>query len=248
MISAVVLTKDEKNNILPCLKTLEWCDEIIIVDDYSTDKTTELAEKFGAKVYRRRLDGDFSAQRNFGLKKANNEWIFFVDADERVPPRLAQEIKKMLENSRFDAYTLTRQDIFMGRVMRGGEWGSIRLLRLGRRGVCKWVRKVHEQWITKAPPGHLSSPLLHSPALSLGAFLTKLNSYAILHADSNRSEGKEANFGKVLCWPGLKFFFNFVLKRGYRDGVHGFVFAVLMSFHSFLAWSKLWLDTNRKER
>ena len=98
MISVVVLTKNEEKNIEECLKTLQWCDEIVVVDDFSTDKTVSLAKRLGAKIFERNLEDDFSQQRNFGLGKATGEWVLFIDADERVSQNLASEIREQVAN------------------------------------------------------------------------------------------------------------------------------------------------------
>lgn len=238
MISAVVLTKNEENKITTCLERLLWCSEIIVIDDNSSDKTVFKARRMGAKVYRRSLDNDFSAQRNFGLKKARNEWVVFVDADEIVTEELSKEIMTVLQNPQAEGYFIKRQDIFMGKKMHGGEWGRNWLLRLGKGG--EWSRKVHEQWKIPGKVGRLSSTLLHSPDQSLEGFVARLNHYSSLHAESNSEEGKSADLIKITCYPLIKFFDNFFVKGGWRDGVYGFVYAILMSFHSFLAWSKLW--------
>lgn len=244
MLSAVVLTKDEQDNISNCLRTLSFCDEIIVIDDISSDKTASLAKKYGAKVLKRRLDRDFAAQRNFALKQVRGNWVLYIDADERVSAELAREIKKSVESGKYNAYYLKREDVFMGKRMKGGEWGGQFIIRLAKKGAGKWVRAVHERWVVSEPVGKLSSPLLHSPHPSLRGFLEDINIYSTVHASQNELEGKETNLLKIISMPALKFIYNFAVKGGYEDGTAGFVYSMFMSMHSYLAWSKQWEKQN----
>lgn len=234
-ISAVVLAKNEEENIEKCLQSVGWCDELILVDDYSKDKTVEIAKEIGAKVFKRKLENDFSAQRNFGLSKASGEWILFVDADEIVSEDLASEIKRAIKTSDVNGYLIKRVGVVE-------EW----ILRLGRKSSGKWSREVHEVWNIKGKVGKLASPLLHSPASSFKEFVAKINKYSSLHAKENQKEGKKSNLLKIIFMPFLKFISVFFLKRGYKSGLYGFIFSIFMCFHSFLSWSKLWILQNQK--
>jgi len=250
MISAVVLTKNEVKNIEPCIKSLWWCDEIIIVDDYSTDKTIEKIqnakcksqnENAKLKIIKRHLNGNFAAQRNFGLKKAKGEWVLFVDADERVTPALAAEIKKKIFKTRFTGFYLKRQDFWAGKWLQHGETGSIKLLRLGKKSAGKWERPIHEVWKIKGKIGTLKNPLLHYPHPTLAEFIRDINLYTDLNAKFFYQQGVKAPFWQILAYPLGKFFINYFWKRGFLDGLPGFVFALLMSLHSFLTRTKLWI-------
>jgi glycosyltransferase involved in cell wall biosynthesis len=243
-ISAVILTKNEEENIKECIKNLAWCDEIIIVDDYSTDKTIELTKKGIAKIYRRKLNGDFASQRNFGLRKAQGNWVLFIDADERVSPALAEEIRRSINKNREDevvGFYLKRKDVLWGKMLHFGEQGDVRLLRLAKKNSGWWRRRVHEVWEIQGKTAKLKNPLLHYPHQSLAEFIQDVDFYSTLHAQANKDEGKSSNFLKVLLYPLLKFIQNWLFKFGFLDGTAGFVAASMMSFHSFLAWSKLYL-------
>lgn len=246
MISAVVLTKNEENNIKKCLKSLQWCDEMVVIDDFSTDNTIKTAKSMGAVVFKRELGGDFSAQRNFGLERTKGDWVIFVDADEIVTPSLASEIKMAIKGTEHSGFLINRVDTFFGVKMKGGEWGSKLLVRLVKKGKGKWERSVHETLNVSGKIGVLSSPLLHSPSETISSRVDKINLYSTIHAVSNLNEGKNENLLKIVFWPIFKFFDNFVLKRGYKDATYGFAIGVLMSFHSFLAWSKQWELKNKK--
>lgn len=240
LISVVILTKNEEENLERCLESVKWVDEIVIVDDYSKDKTVEIAQKFGTKVYFRSLDGNFSNQRNYGLDKATGEWILFVDADEEVTETLKNEISKKIKNHKFEAFRLKRSDFFCGKWLKYGETGAVKLIRLAKKGIGKWEGLVDEKWNVKGRIGTLNSPLLHYSHPNLSQFLVSINERSTLNAKGFYNKRKRLN---IIEWlkPFFKFILNYFLRLGWLDGTHGFVFSVLMSFHSFLVRGKLYL-------
>lgn len=240
MITAVVLAKNEEENIEKCLNTLRWCDEVIVIDDESSDKTAKIAQNQGAKVYKRALNGDFAAQRNFGLEKARGEWVLFVDADEQVTPQLRAEIQKGIKG-KFVGFYLKRKDFVFGRFLKYGETGKIKLLRLGKRGMGNWQGKVHETWEIQGPVGELENPLEHFPHPTISEFLKDINFYSTLRARQLYEENVKTNLFQIIFFPVGKFAQNFFLKLGFLDKTPGFMVAILMSFHSFLVRSKLYL-------
>lgn len=242
MLSAIVLTKNEEKNIKDCLQSLSFCDEIIVVDDYSQDKTVEEVRKVYKvckviKVLERHLNNDFSSQRNFGLEKAKGDWVLFVDADERVIPELADEIKR----STVEGYYIKRQDYFLGKWLKHGETGNIKLLRLAKRRAGKWEGKVHEKWKIKGQTEILNQPLLHYPHQTVGEFLKKINYYSSLRAQELYNQGKKIKFWQISFYPKAKFLQNYFLRDGLLDGMPGLIMALIMSFHSFLVRGKLYL-------
>lgn len=241
MISTVILTKNEQENIQECIKTLGWCDEVLVIDDNSSDGTPKLAKQLGAKVFPHSLDNDFSKQRNYGLEQARGEWVLFVDADERVSPTLRSQITKAIhDSSNFNGYFLKREDKIWGRILKHGETSKVRLLRLGRKGKGKWEKPVHETWNINGA-GLLEAPLLHLPHPSVSEFLTEINFYSTLRAQELYDEGRPSNLFDILSYPLAKFFKNYFLLLGFLDGMPGFVMALFMSLHSFLVRSKLYL-------
>ncbi len=242
-LTAVVLAKNEEKNIERCLKSLYFAGEILVIDDFSTDKTVEIARRFGAKVYNRLLNGDFASQRNFAMLRAKYDWVFFVDADEVVPEKTKLEIISKVGNPLAGevGYFVKRDNYFLGKRLDYGEASSISLLRLGNRKYGKWKRKVHEYWDIRGKVGMLNNKIDHYFCDNLFDFIERINWYSELHAKANQEEGKKSSLFKILFYPPFKFLDAFVLKKGFLDGVYGFVFAFLMSFHSFLSWSKLWL-------
>ena len=243
-LSAVILARNEEKNISKVVNNLSFCDEVLIIDDCSIDGTSKVAKKLGAKIYIKKLNNNFSSQRNFGLKKAKNDWVLFVDADERATNGLKSEIKEVLKNPIFEGYKIRRRDYFHGEL-KGSEFGANYLLRLGKKGSGKWKRNVHEYWDIQNF-GFLKSELAHNPHRSLEEFVRKINFYSKLHAESLSREGKYLNVARIIINPVGKFIYNFIFKLGFLDGTKGFVLIMLMSFHSFLAWSNLWLSKNKK--
>ncbi len=242
MTSAVVLTRNEEKNIERCLKSLSFCDEIILVDDNSIDQTPKLAKKFGAKVYLRDMGKDYSSQSNFGMEKATNKWVLFVDADEVVTDKLRSEILEITSQERGVAgYYIKREDTIWGRKIKYGEAGNVRLLRLVKKGSGKWTRRVHPNFEIRGKTSSLNNILYHYPHRSVSQFIESVNRWSTWHAMANKEEGKTSSLFKIIFMPVGHFVKNFIFRLGFLDGIYGFVFAIIMSFHSFLAWGKLLL-------
>lgn len=240
-LSAVILTKNNKDIIGSLIDNLSFCDEVVVVDDFSDDGTDIVAKQHGAKVFKRELNENFAKQRNFGLDHCLGEWVIFVDSDENVSDELKKEILRVINNNTISAYQIRRNNQFLGKVLKHGEAGAVELTRLAKKNSGRWERNVHEYWNVKGKTGRLKGYLNHNPYKSLDEFVEKINNYSSMHAKANYKEGKKSSLLKIAFYPGLKFLSNYILKIGFLDGVYGFVFALLMSLHSFLAWSKLWI-------
>ncbi len=243
MISAVILTKNEEENIVDCLDTLFWCDEIVVVDDYSEDRTIEIIKnsKSKIKVFKRALDGDFSAQRNFGLKKAEGEWILFVDADERVSEALISELSTFnFQLSTFNGFYVKRRDFMWRKELKHGETGSIKLLRFAKKDGGEWGGRVHEEWRVKGEIGELKNPLFHYPHQTISEFLREINFYTDIRSMELFEKKIKPNFLSIIAYAKGKFIQDYFIKLGFLDGLPGFIFALMMSFHSFLVRGKVW--------
>ena len=250
MISAVILTKNEEQNITKCLDSVKWCDEIIVVDDNSEDQTIEIAEKYKTTIYKRSLNNDFSAQRNFGLSKTKNEWVLFVDADEIISDALTYEISNAITFKdqslrNFNGFYIKRSDFIWGRMLKYGETGRIKLLRLGRKNYGVWQGKAHEEWKIEGLIGNLTNPILHFPHQTLKEFLKEINFYTDIRAKELKTKNFNVSTPSILLYPLGKLILNYIFKRGFMDGMQGLVFAIIMSFHSFLVRSKLWLENKK---
>ncbi len=247
-LSAVVLAKNEEKNIQRALNSLSFCSETIVVDDFSADKTVNLSEKAGARIFKRRLKGDFSSQRNFGLRKSRGDWVLFLDADEVVSPELAVEINKVINRkSEKGAYYIKRRDYWWGRELKHGEVSKVRnkgLVRLVRRSSGKWVSPVHESFQTLFQEGFLGEYIDHFPHQSVTDFLREINNYTTLRAKELHRQGEKVSPLEIIFFPFGKFLSTYFLKLGFLDGAAGFTYCLLMSFHSFLVRAKLYQYQN----
>jgi len=245
--SVVILTRNEEKNILDCLESIKGTDEIIVIDDNSKDRTEEVIKTFDKqiKIYKRALSGDFSAQRNFGLLKAKNEWVLFLDADERVPRELFHKINSALTDNKFDGFLIERRDIMWGRELKFGEAGNIKLLRFAKKNKGKWEGKVHEKWDIKGAVGELDNPLMHYPHQTISEFLSEVSLYSTIRANELKQAGIKVSAIDIILYPKLKFLLNYFVKLGFMDGLPGLTVALMMSLHSFLVRSKLWLLNNK---
>ncbi len=243
LVSAIVLTKNEEKNIKDCLESIKWVDEIIIIDDSSSDKTIEISKKYTSKIYKRNLDLDFSKQRNFGISKASNNWILFVDADERITEELKNEIIGILNfnNHIYDAYKIKRIDQMWGRKIKYAEQGSTKLIRLFKKGKGVSYGKVHEVIKINGKIGELNNCIYHYPHQLLSEFIQELNIYSTIRAEELFTKNIKVNGVLVFVYTLGKFINNYFIKLGFLDGVRGLMLAVLMSMHTFLSRGKLWL-------
>lgn len=239
-VSACVITRNEGRRLAACLERLAWADEIVVVDDESADDTVEVARRLGARVFTRPLGGDFAAQRNFALDQARGDWVLFVDADEHVTDALRDEILEAVRRPGAAGYRLRRRDVSFGHAFEHGESMHVPLLRLARRCAGRWHGRVHEVWRVEGPVPVLRAPLLHHSHPDVAAFVAKANSQSGLGAERLAEEGRGEGAWELVAYPLGSFLRNYVARRGFLDGVPGFVFAVLMTMHPFLARAKLW--------
>jgi len=226
------------------LKSIDFCDQIIIIDDFSSDSTLKIARKYAVEIFKRKLDDDYASQRNFGISKAKNDFVLFVDSDEQVSKKLAREIVN-LKSSKINGYFIKRQNFLLNKHLKYAEWGDTSLLRLANKKTGKFKRKVHEYWDIKGETCELKNVLYHKQTKNITNYLTDINKYSSLHSNELDKEHKKAYFYKIIFMPLAKLINNLFLKRGFLDGTEGLIMAILMSFHSFLAWTTLWLNTKK---
>ncbi len=243
-LSIVVLTQNEADNIERCLRSISWCADIILIDN-STDATVARAKKIiipeHLRIFTKTESEDFSYLRNFGLEKAQNDWVLFLDADEEVSRELKAEIEIALIETNCVGFYLSRADFFMGKWLRYGETADVRLLKLGKKNTGRWEREVHETWKISGKIDTLRSPLLHFPHPTVAEFLHRINRWSTLDAQVFYHQGIRSSWWKVLAYPSGKFLRNYIFKLGFLDGTAGIIVALMMSFHSFLTRAKLYM-------
>ena len=244
-ISACVITRNESAQLAACLERLTWADEIVVVDDESTDGTVEIAKGITPRVFVRNKEGDFASQRNFALDQATGDWVLFVDADERVTDPLRDEMLAVVAHSVRVGYYVRRQDIHFGHAFRYGESLRVPILRLARRDAGRWIGRVHETWQVSGPTAVLREPLLHYSHADISDFLRKVDYQTTLGCERLLEEGRGAAPWELLAYPIGSFVRNYVLRQGFRDGLPGFILACLMALHPFLSRAKLWERRSR---
>jgi glycosyltransferase involved in cell wall biosynthesis len=250
MISAVIITKDEGRNIERCLESLApVVDEIVVVDDFSTDDTVALCERHGARVVRERWRG-FGAQKNLANGLAAHEYVLSIDADEALDPELQEAIRAAKAQGLRGAYAVSRLNSYYGRFIRHGFEYPDRKIRLFPRSGATWDEQpVHEQLrVDGARPGaRLGGHLLHYTYLRVEEHVLKANRYTNLAAEGALARGGRPSLAKMVLGPVATFLRAYVLKRGFLDGLHGFVLAALHAHATFLKHVKLW-DLHRERR
>lgn len=246
-ISAVIICTNEEKNIEECLKSVSSADEIIVIDGGSMDNTREIALKYTDKVYENKWEG-YSKQRTFSLTKANNEWIFSLDADERCTPELMSEMRDRLaaDGGKYAGYDMPRKSFFLGKWIKHAGWYPDRKMRLFRKDKVKLSDNlVHEKYIVDGETGTLKNPILHYTVTSISEFMDKVNIYSTLSAEEKAGR-KSASFLVLFFRPFFSFFREYVLRGGFLDGVHGLMVSFFNMITSMLTYMKIWQIQNRK--
>lgn len=241
-ISAIVTTFNEETNIAGCLESLLWCDEILVVDSFSVDRTPEIARGFDkVRVFQRTYFGSAS-QKNWAMDQVTNEWILIFDADERCTPALQAEIEELLASDpRYEAYTIKRRVYFLDQVIRFSGWQHDRVVRLVRNGSARYPnRRVHADMITRGPAPVLRSPMEHYMSDSLDEYVRRIEKYSFWGAAQNWKEKKRSGFLQVFGRSIWRFLRTYIFQLGILDGMHGLVFCMLQAYGTYLKWALLW--------
>lgn len=240
-VSVTVITRDEAANIEACLGSVAWADDVLVVDCGSTDRTVEIAKAKGARVIVKDWPG-YGAQKNFAATQAAHEWILSVDADERVTPELASEIRARLAGEVAVAgFRVPRMTFHLGRWIRTTDWYPDYQLRLYDRRRARWKeRHVHESVIADGPVGQLVSDLQHYAYRDITHHHQTMDRYTTLAAEDMYAAGRRAGWTDLVLHPPAAFLRNYVLRRGFSDGVPGFIVSVMNAHYVFLKFAKLW--------
>jgi glycosyltransferase involved in cell wall biosynthesis len=240
-LSAIIITKNEASNIGACLDTLAFCDEWIVVDSGSEDDTVVIAQSKGAQVSFHPFSG-FGAQFNRALSLATGDWVFSIDADERVTPALAAELQQAMVEGNADGYEMPRLSTFCGRQMRHSGWYPDYILRLWRRGSARWTDDiVHPRPICDGRVARLKQPLIHHPVLRLEDALSRMDRYSTANAEIAVKSGRRFSFSAGITHGLFAFFKAYILRAGFLDGREGFLLAVATAEGSYYKYMKAWL-------
>lgn len=238
-VSVVIITYNEAPRLAPCLQSVAFASEIVVVDSGSTDDTPALASQHGARVLHQPWLG-YGAQKQFAVDHARHDWVLCLDADERVSDELRAAIQEALAQPAFHAYQMPRRNRFLGRWLAHGEGYPDYNLRLFDRRVARWTTDtVHEHVVSPQPVGTLHGDLLHESQESLEQYLAKQNRYTTLQAQRLFERGAPSSVLRMVASPLLRFVKFYVLRQGFRDGVPGLVHIAIGCWNSFIKYAKL---------
>jgi len=239
-LSAVILTYNESDTIRACIDSVRWTDKVIVFDSFSTDDTVKIAAAAGAQVIQHRFE-NYTRQRNAALDSVHDDWILFVDADERSSPEQAQEIRALIADSRFDGYWIPRHNYIFGKLTRHTGWYPDYQLRLLRRAKAHYdeSREVHELVVLEGEAGYLKTPLIHYNYRDLQQFIRKQERYTDYAAQEMFRQGTRVKPQNYLLQPLRHFWWRFVTLQGHRDGLHGLRLSLLMAWYEYQKYVRL---------
>ncbi len=240
-ISALIVAKDESEMLAACLGCLRWCDEVVLLDSGSSDDTVQIAERFGARVIHIKHTS-FARLREEVLKHAKSEWVFYVDADERVLPKLAKEIQVHSETDTTVAFQIERANVFFGKPFSYGGWGNEFVTRVFKRTeLIGWSGDIHESPVFKGSVSTLKTPLVHLTHRNTRSGLLKSASWTYMEAKALHAAGvPPVTFWTLVRKGGMEFMRRAILKRGYRDGMEGLVEAVIQAWNRVIVYIQVW--------
>lgn len=238
-VSVIIAAKNEERNIEDALRSVSRFNEIIVIDDFSTDNTASIARKYTRNVFEINWRG-YAMQKQAGIDKAAMPWVLVLDADERVTEALADEIAAIVGNAEYDAWHIPRKNFFLGQWIRHGGWWPDYTLRLFKKESARMEqREVHEKIIASGKTGCCRNPMEHYSYREITDYIKKMDVYSTLAATELYSKGTSFKLSQLLLKPPFTFLRMFLLQQGFRDGFNGFVLAVLYSMYTFLKYLKL---------
>lgn len=239
-LSVIIFARNEEEMIRDCLESVKWADEIVFIDNGSIDKTCKIAKKYKAEIFEKKK-GSFSDLRNFGAEKAKGDWLFYVDADERVPPLLRKEIQSAISN--YSAFAIPRRNIRLGKEMRFGGWWPDYVLRLVRKDRLEgWQGELHEQPEIEGEIGKLENALVHfSHRGSIEHKVENTIDWSRIEAKLLHQSGHPPmNVARFLSAMGGEFFQRMIKKQAWRDGTEGVIETIYQVFSVFISYARLW--------
>ena len=248
-LSVVIVARNEEKHLPACLECVSFAAEIVVVDDFSTDKTKEIAESRGAKVFQRALAGDWGAQQTFAINQATQPWILLLDCDERITPELAREIRERVSSGEKYAYSIRRINHFKGTRVGHGTLRPDYVPRLMPREGSGVEGFVHQKIVFPYPLKKLKKPMLHYTYDKWGAYLAKIEKYSRLAAEKAFAEGKRAKFFRdIVLRPAFSFFKMYVIHFGFLDGKIGWILSVNHYFYTEMKYVRLYFLQRERDK
>ena len=241
-ITAIIPTLNEEIHIEAAIKSVDFADEIIVIDSYSTDNTVLLAEKHNVKIIKRKFD-DFSSQKNFAIDKAKHPWIYILDADERVSKKVKKEILKAVKKPKdYVGFFVRRSFYFAGKNINYGGCQRDKVVRLFLKEFCKYEGVVHETIKADGQLGFFKNKIEHYSYKNYDHYISKMNHYGELRADEYFKKGKKINYlFHIIIKPIARFFIHYIIRFGFLDGFQGFMFAKAQAYGVYVRYIKLCL-------
>lgn len=250
-VSAIVVCFNEERNIGPCLESLRWCDEIVVVDSFSTDRTVEICRQYTDRVIQRPWPG-YREQKAFAHSQATKEWVLLVDADERVSPELKNEIQEALNlgGDGYAAFAVPRLVFYLGRWWRRGGWYPDYDVRLFRRDRATWGGSdPHEKILVDGKVRRVRHPLYHFSYRDIADHMERINKFTSISSKELAQGRQRWRLVDALLRPAFRFFRCYFWQRGFLEGFAGFYVAVTAAVYVFLKYAKLWeLELEEKEK
>ncbi|MEW6377861.1 MAG: glycosyltransferase family 2 protein [Thermodesulfobacteriota bacterium] len=247
-VSVYVLTYNNRRTIERCLKSLAWAEELVIVDSFSTDETFDICKRYTDKAYQVAWKGHRD-QYQYAAGLTTHNWIMFVDADEEVPPELAEEVRIALDGgSRFDGYIAYRRTYYLGRWIRFGGWYPDCEIRLYRKDRGRWEGGLHAKVVVDGKVGSLKNEYLHYTYRDISDQIQTIDKYSRIAAEDMDQRGEKFSLFKLLFHPLFRFIKEYLFKSGFRDGLPGLIIIVSTMFYVFIKYAKLWeISISKKE-
>ena len=241
-LSVVIVAKNEAANIVDCVRSCRFADEVIVVDSGSTDGTPDLARAEGARVLVTPDWPGYGPQNNRGIDLVTGDWFFSLDADERITPELAAEIRGAIEATKCNGFRVPRSSMYCGRFIKHSGWTPDYTRRLARRGLGRFTEHyLHANLQVQGELGTLKNPIIHYSFRNLEAVLEKLNRYSSANARDMTTAGRKGSFARAVTSGLWAFFRTYVLQLGFLDGRWGFMLAVSNAEGTYYRYLKLWL-------
>ena len=244
-LSVILITKNESLHIRRCLESIKWADEIIVLDSGSEDDTVAICQEYTQQVFVTDWPG-FGPQKNRALAKATHTWVLSLDADEWLPKSSQQEIQTIIHQDEADFYYIRRQNVCLGQVIKHGDYGNDRVIRLFKRELGKFTDNiVHESVITSGRIKQLKEPLIHTMANNLEELVDRLNRYTTLAAEMNYRKGKSTTLLAAIAHGVWAFIKSYILRGGFLEGAVGFLIAMTIAENCYYKYVKLLLMTQQ---
>ncbi len=239
-LTVTIITYNEEENIMACLESVKWVDEIVVVDSFSSDRTVEICRDYTDKIFQHQWQG-YAKQKQMAVDYAKGPWVLILDADERLTPELKNEIIGTLSKTDYDGFYISRKNFFLEKWIRHSGWWPDHTLRLFRKGrVFLEDREVHEKVVVEGRVGYLKNPLEHYTYRTISDFVKKMENYSTLAAREIKRKSGRSGLFSITLRPVFTFIKMFFLRVGFLDGMHGLVLSMLYCYYTFLKYAKTW--------